>query len=208
MKTISQPRLFWMIAFVLFFQSSIAFSYEAPFGLKWGMTEKDLKKIGIKITVRDPTDVIDGKLVELTNVKNIPSDTESIFAIISNSEGVVKIVWVGKTIDSDLTGGTGKKRYFELKSLLTKKYGTPKSDERVGITLYDQPDEFYQCLMYLGCGGYLSLFHPPDGGSVLLRINGVQRGAGYITVGYESAAFAELSEKKKIQEKSKEGSQF
>ena len=73
--------------------------------------------------------------------------------------------------------------------MLSKKYGAPKSSwEQVGLDLYKDSDEFYQCLKYDGCGQYVSLYEYA-GGYISLQIKGVSRGKGYLMIGYESPAF-------------------
>lgn len=59
-----------------------------------------------------------------------------------------------------------------MKSKLTAKYGTPtNSYEYIGRKLWDEYDEFYQCLAYSGCGAWISLFESKAGESIALQLN-------------------------------------
>ena len=69
---------------------------------------------------------------------------------------------------------------------LTEKYGKPKSSyHNVGVRLFKDPDEFYQCLAYDGCGFWVDVFDLPDR-AILLKLNGLSRGTGFITLAYEA----------------------
>ena len=134
------------------------------------MTEKDLRKMGVKVTVVEKAPNVDGEVVSLANVKGSPADTYLIRGTISKSDGLVKIEWARHLIVDDIFGDIGRERYFELKKILAKKYGDPQAVEFFGRTLYDQRDQFYQCLAYTGCGAYMSLFQPSGGGAISLEV--------------------------------------
>lgn len=56
-------------------------------------------------------------------------------------------------IENDTYGSEGKEKYENIKTSLRKKYGLPTLKLEVsGLTLWNEPDEFYQCLDYDGCG--------------------------------------------------------
>ena len=62
-------------------------------------------------------------------------------------------------ITNDAFGSKGKEMYDDIKSKLKNKYGEPTENfEFVGLRLYDESDEFYQCLSYDGCGMWTSFF--------------------------------------------------
>ncbi|ORQ01223.1 hypothetical protein B7971_18490, partial [Vibrio cholerae] len=102
---------------------------------------------------------------------------------------LVKVAAMSTDFTDDIYGLKGKSNYEQVKSLLTKKYGSPSTHyERVGGDLYDDADEFYQCLDYSGCGAYLSIFDYA-GGVISVQLKGKRRGEGFLTIGYESPQF-------------------
>ena len=84
--------------------------------------------------------------------------------------GLQKIVVALKTIQGDITGSKGLEQYSSYKEILTKKHGEPLSLEVTGLALYDDPDEFWQCLRYDGCGAYFSAYDLGDKGSVGIKL--------------------------------------
>ena len=157
----------------------------APFGLSWDMSAAELKSIGFaKATTTGGLDIYSS-----VSVPKAWSKGETYMAAIYN-EKLVKVIALSTDITEDVYGSRGKAAYEELKEILTQKYGAPDSFERIGMSLYDESDEFYQCLDYAGCGAYISTFEMA-GGTVGLQLKGKSRGVGYLTVSYESPAFAE-----------------
>ncbi len=68
-----------------------------------------------------------------------------------------------------------------------------------GLKLWDEPDEFYQCLDYSGCGFWMSAFEDKESGiAVGLQLEGLRRGRGFIKLTYEGpfwATFIDAKEK-------------
>jgi hypothetical protein len=158
---------------------------QPPFGLKWGMQIADLGALGIKI---DST-TQNGSL-SIVNVKEMPGafpDTGTVNMLFDRRLGLVKVRWTSTGISDDPTGTKGRARYGEMKKVVTQIRGNP-SDETmvVGARLFDQEDEFYQCLSYEGCGVWSSLWEQKPSGGVLLSIEGTGPGKGYVQIDYES----------------------
>lgn len=163
---------------------SAAEPFPEPFGLNWTMTETQLKKSGFKSAT--PA----GKFNVLTSVSTPKAWSKAdTYMAVTYQKKLVKVIAHSRAFTSDIYGSDGKALYSQVKSLLTKKYGEPDTQyEHTGLKLYDDSDEFYQCLKYDGCGTYLSLFKV-DGGIVAVQLKGTGRGKGYLSVGYESPAF-------------------
>ena len=107
--------------------------------------------------------------------------------------------WLKAPIVEELDNG--KKKYTNLKSQLTKKYGNPTvSFERVGGKLWDETDEFYQCLAYPGCGDYIAFFKSQSGASVVLELKGLGRGKGYLRISYEGPSWPDAVDAYKSKE--------
>ncbi|KYN91034.1 hypothetical protein ATY35_00145 [Vibrio cidicii] len=167
-------------------------TFPEPFGLSWGMSEAGLKKLGF-------TQVSDSDGLSIFSSVSAPkawSKAENYVAITYKGK-LVKAAAVSTNFTDDIYGLEGKSTYEQVKSLLTKKYGSPSTHyERVGGDLYDDTDEFYQCLDYSGCGAYLSIFNYA-GGVIAVQLKGKRRGEGFLTIGYESPQF--LVAKKEIE---------
>lgn len=167
-------------------------TFPEPFGLTWGMSEAGLKKLGF-------TQVNDSEGLRLFSSVSAPkawSKAENYVAVTYKGK-LVKAAAVSTDFTDDIFGSEGKSTYEQVKSLLTKKYGSPSTHyERVGGALYDDADEFYQCLNYSGCGAYLSIFEYA-GGVISIQLKGKRRGEGFLTIGYESPQFLEA--KKEIE---------
>lgn len=159
-------------------------SFPEPFGLNWDMGEAEIKAVGFSHNSE-----ADGlKLFSSMSVPKAWSIGESYVAVVYQNR-LIKVVAQSINFENDVYGTEGKEAYNDLKRLLTKKYGSPSSEiERTGGKLYDDSDEFYQCLKYSGCGGYISLYEV-SGGVIGLQLKGLRRGQGYLTIQYESPGF-------------------
>ncbi|WP_206483644.1 hypothetical protein [Thalassotalea sp. G2M2-11] len=165
--------------------SLAADTFPEPFGLTWEMSEAGLKKIGF-------AQISDSEGLKVFSSLSVPkawSKAEN-YIVVTYKGKLVKAVAVSKKFTDDIYGSEGKSVYKQVKNLLAKKYGSPSEQyETVGRKLYDDSDEFYQCLEYSGCGVYLSFFNFA-GGMISVQLNGKQRGVGYLTIGYESPYFS------------------
>jgi len=170
-----------------------AFVSDAPFGLKWQMTKNELIKIGVMLNKKDSK-----SSATRYSAKNLPknmNDTDDVSMIIDDEFGLVKITWISKNITNDAFGTQGKSKYDELKEGLTKKYNMAgNSFERVGMTLFKESDEFYQCLKYSGCGMY-STSWKSEAVDILLELKGLSRGVGYLTIVYEHKKWNDVVDK-------------
>ena len=179
-----------ILQFAILFISTHALSIqvEAPFGLGWGANRQSLE--AMSITLSECT--TDGRL-EFCYADNLPksaSMADKYVLILDKEFGLQKVMMLSKDITSDATGSEGKELYGNVKSNLANKYNEPKSYEYSGIKLYDEYDEFYQCLAYDGCGAWLAIWDV-DGG-IVLELKGLGRGKGYLKLTYESPKWAEI----------------
>ncbi len=160
-------------------------SFPSPFGLTWGMSVASLKELGFA-EVNDSGGL---KILSSVSAPKAWSKAE-IYVAVTYKDRLVKAAANSFDFTDDVYGSEGKDNYNQIKSLLTKKYGEPTTHyERIGTTLYDDPDEFYQCLEYTGCGAYLSLFEL-SGGTIAVQLKGKRRGVGYLSIAYESPQFS------------------
>ncbi|MEL0638494.1 hypothetical protein V6259_17220 [Marinomonas sp. TI.3.20] len=166
------------------FSVSAAEKFPSPFGLEWGMSNAQLQAVGFSVPKK-----LDQFRV-LTSVSTPkPWSQGDTYIALTYRDKLVKAIVNSKSITGDAYGSEGKALYTKVKTLLTKKYGTPESHfERTGMKLYEDADEFYQCLGYSGCGFYYSSYSV-SGGNIQVTLKGSGRGRGYVVITYESPAF-------------------
>lgn len=159
-------------------------AFPAPFGLTWGMSNQDLVQAGFDSP--RPT----GQFEYLTSVTAPkPWSKGDQYLALTYKDKLVKLIVSSKAITGDVYGTEGKALYENVKSIMTKKYGQPSDKlEYVGMKLYDDSDEFYQCLSYDGCGIYITQYKLA-GGMLGVQLEGERRGKGYVQITYESPAF-------------------
>lgn len=187
------------------FGSLPSLAQEAAFGLSWGMSTNEFEKEGILLEeLRNEASYSQFKTTKLPKT---PSRTDFFSLIISKKFGLQKIMWYSATITEDAYGIEGKELYGKIKSVMIKKYGDPDSFEYTGKHLYQEPDEFYQCLAYDGCGHWIS-FWSSEGLSMKIGIEGLGRGSGYIEVGYEGPKFATMLQEVEKNEEAKQEDSF
>lgn len=171
------------------FQAHCDESFPAPFGLQWGMSEASLEKLGFS-RVDEPEGLT---VLSSVSVPKAWSKGEMYIAVTYQGR-LVKAIVTSEAFSDDIYGVQGKREYEHMKVLLADKYGSPeKHYEIVGRELFDEPNEFYQCLNYAGCGGYLS-FYKFSGGTIALQLSGRGRGEGYLKITYESPLFFEAKD--------------
>lgn len=129
-----------------------------------------------------------------TDVPQEPSDTDSVTLVFDDTLGLQKIMWTSKNISDDPTGSTAKERFQTIKAALIQKYGAAPYNglEKTGLTLFQEYDEFYQCLDYSGCGLWVALWEG-DYGSTSLSIESTgRRGEGWVQIIYEGPEWADI----------------
>lgn len=103
---------------------------------------------------------------------------------------LLKITAISEHITDDIYGRVGKEKFNNLVSVFTERYGKPSSSvQHTGLKLYQEADEFYQCLKYKGCGMYSAIFETPTKGFVV-QLHGTGRGSGYIELTFEATEWS------------------
>ena len=160
--------------------------YAAPFGLEWGMSKEQVTAMGVKLT---PDDSDNESYTATTLPKNL-SDAEKYILTFKPQFELVQVITFTSDITGDLYGSKGKERYSQLKTTLVNKYGKPDYEfEWTGRTrIYEDSDKFYECLEHDDCGRWASVWGSETDGAIGLKIKGLSRGKGYISLSYGSAA--------------------
>lgn len=155
---------------------------EDVFGLRWKSSRDEITKSGIALTKYNSEKNI--SVYKATSLPKPLSDAMA-YMLFFDNEKLVKVSMVGETITDDLLGTKGKKRFETIKQILKNKYGKPTSNtQKTGNVVYEEEDEFYECLAYDGCGLWLTSFKTPTK-SFFLRLLGTGRGTGYIALQIE-----------------------
>jgi len=156
---------------------------KAPLGFKWGQ----------EVNLSECEDFEEVAMYFVTcKTKTVPKPIQNLdFVYLLLYKGnLVKITAFMENIEDDPYGTKGTKAYENMKSILSKKYGEPASSaEIIGRELYQESSEFYQCLMYSGCGMFFSFWGEEDGSQVAVQLSGLERGRGFIKLIYESKAY-------------------
>lgn len=163
-----------------------------PFGLSWGAPISEITNQGVTLSKTDALDRL-----QIYEAKKLPKNLSiaETYSLIFDAEfGLQKVLMVSDDITSDSTGSEGKSIYATLKQKLTSKYSASTTNmEHVGLELYDEADEFYQCLAYDGCGAWLSVFEEEHSNlGIILELKGLGRGKGYIKLTYEGPQWEKI----------------
>ena len=207
----------YIYAFLLIILSGYSFAeISAPSAMQWGQSQSDLKRSGLSFS--NCKEALNGD-IEYCEAKGHDkpiSFAETYYVYFIKGYGLHKVLVTGKDISSDLYGSDGKASYSKVKNSLQKKY--PESDgyeyfscESIGNKLYNESDEFYQCLNYEGCGmWYMGIMgaNDVDLGSFSLQLKGSSRGTGYISLTYESPNWGEYLDAVKNKEYARDDEAF
>tara|TARA_B100002019_G_C21085427_1_gene505902 strand:- start:58 stop:711 length:654 start_codon:yes stop_codon:yes gene_type:complete len=186
----------YLFLFSIFSISLSSAEIDAPLGVKWGLTKYQLNGMSVKLS---DCEILENgvEMCKATNTPKSLSFADSVFFYFHYKKKTLEAVYVsGKTIENDVYGSQGKEDYDKVKASLYKKY--PESSgythteyEVMGLNLYDQNDEFYQCLNYEGCGYWISFVSGMEN-SVYFQLNGIGRGLGYLGVKWESPEWEKM----------------
>ncbi len=195
-------RLTALLALCLTTQVTLAQDVTAPAGLRWGLSENDLASMNVSLS--DCKDTPTHRYCKTSNVPKPLSFAER-YQLIFIGGKLLKTRIIGKDILGDIYGTSGKASFDRILNGLKKKYTVKDFAHSqfiyTGRKLYDESDEFYQCLNYVGCGKHVIYIVPEEGkngrGTVTLELNGLSRGKGYLDVIHESPLWSEELDKAK-----------
>ena len=168
---------------------------EAMFGLNFGQTPKEIRALGSTLTFKD-----NNKNFSSYTCNSLPKNSSSAesYTLIFSDDSLVKVIMIGNTISNDIYGSDGKEAFINTFELLKKKYIVHLFRTELGLELYDESDEFYQCLAYDGCGLYAAILKN-DSKNITLQLKGLERGKGYLILTAEAVPeFEKALEKSKL----------
>jgi hypothetical protein len=166
---------------------------EAPFGLEWGMQVGDLT--ALDIAIQSTTKSGNLAVVTVTETPEALDDTYLVTLWFDNELGLVNVRWTSNKIEADTSGERGRRKYTETRRFIVENYGEPTDEALViGARLFDQDDEFYQCLAYEGCGVWSAIWEQEPAGGILLSIEGMDPGTGFVQLYFESEGWTAVNE--------------
>lgn len=172
-------------------------------GLSSGMTKAQIQALGVKLT--ESSNDHGFRVYQTSKLPQNPAFAESYGLVVDDKYGLVKIRVIGANITNDIFGTDGKAQFDSIAKALEGKYGSPKQTyDYIGLKLWNNSDEFYQCLAYDGCGGWAKFYESKKAGlRIVLELKGINRGVGYNQVWYEfenfDKAIAKLKQAKQAQ---------
>ena len=177
---------------------AMSFANSAPFGLTWGMHHRDVANVVGGFYPQEGGDNFFYTCKVSTMPKN-HSDADFYMLVFTAKDSLlVKVVMYSVDIKEDPYGSKGYELFNKISQQLRTKYGFVKEVKAMGLALYNENDEVYQCLKYPGCGSYVELLQK-DGTDVVLSLEGVERGEGFIKIGFESELFSKRIDQRKEQ---------
>lgn len=183
--------------------------YEAPFGLKWGMSIEDAKSLNIEMDENKDDGVVVAYKVSV--LPSQPPGTDFAILIFSKARGLQKVLWNSTDIREDSNGVKGREEFKSYQSILEEKYGKPESKnmiKKTGLKLYKEADEFYQCLHYDGCGYWMAMWNLKTM-TVLLEIRSSgRRGNGWLQIAYEGPEWDDALKDGREQDRQKKKASF
>ena len=193
-------KKFFVVSLSLSFYLNIGANVAPPSQLDWGKTKAQMIISGYQFnSCQFGLD----NAIEFCRVDNIkkPISFAEIYTVyFVNNYGLLKVLVQGKDITNDTYGSDGKSQYAKIKSSLINKYPNidgyqTESFEWIGRKLYNESDEFYECLSYDGCGSHMAFIYSSnesvEKGTVSIELKGYSRGLGGINLTYESSLWAE-----------------
>lgn len=103
---------------------------DAPFGLKWGVSQEQIKSMGIVLS--NESDGNFGHQAEAKKLPKVVGDADHVVLYFGNDDKLFRVVAISNEFNNDKTGIKATSRYDELKSALTERYGKGKSTEYSG----------------------------------------------------------------------------
>ena len=174
--------------------------YDAPFGLRWGMTLEEFQ--ALQLPIAEQTERADMGLILLKTktVPHPPPDTNHMIVVFNKEAGagLVKVMWTSNFIEEDPSGRKGRELYDDIKKTLTNRVGQPPNSvaERTFERVYSKSSEFYECLKYgEECGRWVAIWQAAPGGDTCVEVKGLSHGSGVAQVQYEDLAFDQIKER-------------
>jgi hypothetical protein len=117
----------------------------APFGLTWGMTTEEVKKIGATLSELNDKNRF-GLSFTAAGLGSVLSDIEAVVLSFGFRDRLFRVVGVGRSQGPDPYGGAVLSRYVELSRILQERYGQGKETDTRDTRLWKEPSEYVMAL--------------------------------------------------------------
>jgi hypothetical protein len=152
---------------------------QPSFGITWEDTKEDVISEHPGATERRQG-VFDLITISGEASPDLPSNTDSLTYVFHDDFGLVKVNWASDDITNDLFGTAGIALFEQLRESLSKRLGEATMITFTGQVLWNERDEFYQCLNHAGCGAHAAFWSTESESGAMLELKGLSRGTGYI----------------------------
>jgi hypothetical protein len=112
----------------------------APFGLQWGMSSAQARAIGVVLT--EDTHKNYGITYIATKLPKIIADIQTVLLSFGFDDKLWRIVAVSKDFSNDPYGAAVQKRYDELATELSEKYGRGDTESGASDEFFSDPKNF------------------------------------------------------------------
>jgi hypothetical protein len=132
---------------------------EAPLGLTWGAAPDEVRALGADLKEFSGTEF--GTSFVATKLPRALSDQEGTILSFGYDGKLWRIVAVSKAFENEPSGSGLKARYQELLNILADKYGPPSSVQRLGDSIYADP-QYFLAGINMGHTQWFSNFSTPS----------------------------------------------
>lgn len=157
-------------------------SGRGPFGLTWGMTSDDVRKMGVVLTPQPTKDL--GITFSATKLPKVLSDAELVVLAFGFDDHLFRVNVVGETNGADPYGGKTISRYGELVTVLGAHYGTGTETDRRDTSVWKEPNEYVMSLRQGRAFRYTNFSTPET--SVEVSVRGQDADNSYWVIIFES----------------------
>ncbi len=171
----------------------------APFGLSWGMTSDDVRKMGVTLTPVPPNENF-GICFAATNLPKVIGDAQSIVLDFGYDNHLFKVVAIGELNRNDPYAFKTQNRYQDLVSGLSAHYGAGNSTDIRDTEIWKTPDEYVMSLKQGRAFRYTTFLK--DGTEVEISIRAQDGDSSFWSMIFKSISGSQDFEKaKKTKEK-------
>ena len=176
--------------------------WSGPFGLKMGLTQKQLEASGITLTE------IGDNVFMASKVPNPHRDFSNYMLIVSPTSGLAKILAISDDITTDSQGYKLRNEYEDIKSLLDSKYGeSDETDFLMYGSIWSDADDFMMALKleerYLECSWVDTgdVMKSNEISTIALEAEARDNYTGYLSLLYEFDNFSDYVDSVKEKDK-------
>jgi len=111
-----------------------------PFGLTWGASSGDVRKLGVSLQPMAKSDYGQGFMA--TNLPKVLSDTETVVLFFGYRDALWRVAAAGRSVGPDPTGGQITDRYEQIGQSLAEKYGRGTETDDRDHEMWKEPNEY------------------------------------------------------------------